>query len=220
MDAAPRVRIVIADRHPISRDGLRRLVETDPDLEVVAATSDLPRTETIIDDAGADLLLLELPGDGQEALEVLQRLAARTPAIRTVILTDAINSAAVVQAVALGVRGVIVKDSAAETLFKGIHSVIAGARWIDDAPVEDAVSALRSSTTSRQRRKTFGLTKTEVEIVRMVVEGHTNKEIGERLSIAENTVKSHLAHIFTKLGASNRVELALFAAHHRLLDAV
>ena len=71
------------------------------------------------------------------------------------------------------------------------------------------------------RRRAFGLTPRELEIVRMVVDAYTNKEIGgEKLAIGENTVKSHLTHIFNKVGASSRIELALFAAHHRLLDSV
>ena len=72
----------------------------------------------------------------------------------------------------------------------------------------------------RRRRRVFGLTPRELDIVRMVVGGFTNKQIGEKLAIGENTVKSHLTHIFNKVGASSRIELALFAEHHRLLDCV
>jgi DNA-binding CsgD family transcriptional regulator len=86
--------------------------------------------------------------------------------------------------------------------------------------VSDAVVSLRKLQTERRRSRTFGLTPREIEIARSVVAGYTNKEIARQSSISENTVKSHVLHIFTKLGASNRVELALFVAHHRVLDHV
>jgi DNA-binding NarL/FixJ family response regulator len=79
---------------------------------------------------------------------------------------------------------------------------------------------LRKLRNARRRTRALGLTEREIEIARAVVAGYTNKEIARRSSISENTVKSHLMHIFNKLGASNRVELAIFAAHHRVLDGV
>jgi DNA-binding NarL/FixJ family response regulator len=84
--------------------------------------------------------------------------------------------------------------------------------------VVDATAGLRKLEVELKRRRVFGLTPREQEIVRMVVGGLTNKEIAEQLAIGENTVKSHLTHIFNKVGASSRIELALFASHHRLLD--
>lgn len=215
-----RARVVIADPQPISRDGLRRLVETDPDLEVVGDTGDLVRADGLVEDRRADVLLLDFRGDGQAALDLLRRLAAKSSRVRSIILSDALNSSGVATAVELGVGGIVLKDSASDVLFHAIHTVSSGGCWIDSGPVTDAAAALRTRTTSRQRRKTFGLTTSELEIVRMVVAGLTNKQIAERLSIAENTVKSHLTHIFNKVGASTRVELALFAEHHRLLDTI
>jgi DNA-binding NarL/FixJ family response regulator len=105
-------------------------------------------------------------------------------------------------------------------LFDSIRSVMAGRFWLDREEASGAVPGLRKLEAERRRTKAFGLTRRELEILRAVVAGYTNKEIAERSSLSENTVKSHLTHIFNKSGASNRVELALFAAHHRLLDGV
>jgi DNA-binding NarL/FixJ family response regulator len=97
---------------------------------------------------------------------------------------------------------------------------MAGHFWLDREELSGAVPGLRRLEASRRRTKAFGLTRRELEILRAVVAGYTNKEIAEQSSLSENTIKSHLTHIFNKSGASNRVELALFAAHHRLLDGI
>jgi DNA-binding NarL/FixJ family response regulator len=135
-------------------------------------------------------------------------------------MTDCVDTPEVLHSLQLGARGVILKDSAPEVLFKSIHSVMAGEMWIGRERVSDTVESLRKLAAARRRSRAFGLTPREIEVARAVVAGYTNKEIAQRSSISENTVKSHLMHIFDKLGASNRVELALFATHHRLLDDV
>lgn len=212
------IRIVIADDRPISRDGLRWLIETQPGLLIVGETGNNSEASVLVRERQADVLLLDFPAAGQPALETLRQVGASGSSVRTIILAENINSPDVASALHLGARGVVVKDSAAEVLFKSIQSVIAGRYWIDSDEVSDAAASLRRLDVQRRHRRAFGLTPRELAIVRAVVAGDTNQEIGHNLSITENTVKSHLTHIFNKLGASNRVELALFAAHHRLLD--
>jgi DNA-binding NarL/FixJ family response regulator len=217
---APLVRIVVADGHPIFRDGLRRLLETDPGLLVVSEAGQRADTVTLVRESAPDILLLGLAMSGQVALDTLRELAASALLVRTIVLTDCVDTPDVLRALQLGARGVILKDSSPEVLFTCIHKVVAGDFWIGREPVSDAVISLRKLQAARRRSRTFGLTPREIEIARAVVAGYTNKEIARRSSISENTVKSHLLHIFNKLGASNRVELALFAAHHRVLDHV
>jgi DNA-binding NarL/FixJ family response regulator len=115
---------------------------------------------------------------------------------------------------------VVLTDSAPDVLVNCIRSVMTDQCWVGREPVSGALPSLKKLETDRRRAKAFGLTRRELEILREVVAGYTNKEIAQRADISENTVKSHLTHIFDKLGASNRVELALFAAHHRLLGGV
>ena len=141
-------------------------------------------------------------------------------AARIIVLTASVDTPDVARALQLGARGVVPKDAAADVLFTSIRSVAAGHYWIGGESVSKVASSLRELETARRRSKAFGLTRRELEIVRAVVAGYTNKEIAERFTISENTVKRHLTHIFNKLGASNRVELALFTAHHRLLDGI
>ena len=212
------IRVVIADHHPISRDGLRWLLTTEPGLLIVGETGDGSHASILVHEERADILVLDFPNPAGSALETLQQIAAKGTGVRTIVLADSIDNPDITSALQLGARGVVLKESTAEVLFKSIHSVMAGHYWIDTDRVPDAATSVRKLEERRRRRKAFGLTRRELDIVTAVVAGSTNKEIAETFSITENTVKCHLSRIFNKLGASNRIELALFAAHHGLLD--
>jgi DNA-binding NarL/FixJ family response regulator len=138
--------------------------------------------------------------------------------VRAIVLASSLCTPEITRALELGARGVMPKDSPPEILFKSIYTVMAGHLWIGLERAGEAVDSLRRLEAARRRTQAFGLTPRELEIVRAVVVGRTNKEIAQQSSISENTVKSHLQHIFNKLGASNRLELAVFASHHRFLD--
>lgn len=213
------IRIIIAGEHAIFRHGLRRLLEAEQFL-IVSETGDVSAAAGLVRKFEPDILLLGFATSGALAVDALRELAGSHPAVRTIILTDRVDTPEVLSALQLGVRGVVPKDSAPEVLFKSIMSVLAGHFWLGPQEFSEAVPGLRKIEAARRRSKAFGLTRRELDILRAVVAGYTNKEIAERSSISENTVKSHLTHIFNKSGASSRVELALFAAHHRLLDGV
>lgn len=211
------IRIVIAASRPIFRDGLRRLLETKPQFEIVGETGEGPEAVRLIHDAQPDVLLLDftLPA----ALDALHDIAATGSSARAILIADSLDAEALPRALQLSARGIVLKDAAAEVLFECILVVLGGDYWIASARASDEAAGLRRLEEERRRRRAFGLTPRELEIVRMVAAGSSNKEIAEKLSIGENTVKSHMTHIFNKLGASSRIELALFAAHHHLLDA-
>lgn len=218
---AESVRILIADRHPIFREGLRRLLETDSSLHIVAEARDNGAAAIgLARQLVPDLLLLGMSTSAAQAVETLRELGAAGILTKTIVVTSCVDSPEVMRALQLGARGVIPNDATPEALFNCIHSVGAGHFWMGHERVPEAVVGLRRLETARRRSRAFGLTRREIEIIRAVVAGETNKEIAQRSSISENTVKSHVAHIFDKLGASNRLELALFASHHRLLDGV
>lgn len=198
------------------RDGLRRLLQTEPCLRIVGETGPCFDAASVVRELRPDLLLVDF--SRQTTFETLQVLADSRDSVRTIILAEYVDDADLTKALELGARGVVLRDSAADVLFKSIHSVLAGHYWIVSDAVIDAQASVRKLEEELRRRRAFGLTTRELEIVRMVVGGSTNKQIAEQLAIGENTVKSHLTHIFNKVGASSRIELALFAAHHRLLD--
>jgi two-component system, NarL family, nitrate/nitrite response regulator NarL len=214
------VRLVIAGEHPIFRHGLRRLLEAERQFLIVSETGDGAAAVSLVKEFEPDILLLGFATSGRPAVETLRELAELPNPVRTIILTDRVDTPEVMSALQLGARGVVPKDSSPDVLFRSITSVMAGHFWLGPEQFSKAVPGLRKLEAARRRSKAFGLTRREIEILRAVVAGYTNKEIAERSSISENTVKSHLTHIFNKSGASSRVELALFAAHHRLLDGV
>jgi two-component system nitrate/nitrite response regulator NarL len=212
------VRIVVADEHPIFRDGLLRLLRNDERLRIVGETGEESAVATMVRDLCPDILLLGFSSSPRSPVKTLQEIAACGTPVRIILLTGSIDTPAVVTAVQLGAVGVISKESTADVLFKSIEGVMSGHCWVGDSPVSDVASGLRKLNVTRRRTKAFGLTRRELDIVRAVVNGHTNKQIARQFTISESTDKRHITHIFDKLGASNRVEVALFAAHHHVLN--
>jgi DNA-binding NarL/FixJ family response regulator len=220
MNAISVVKIVLAADLPIFRHGLRRLLELQPGLTIVAETGDIAQAPALVCEHQADLLLLDFRGTGRMAIETLEWLAAARSPARTILLADHLDRDHVEEAFTFGAGGVVLKDSEADVLFESIRAVMAGDRWIYTGRAVGSWASVRKHDAQRLQAKAFGLTRRELDILRLVVAGSTNKKIAKEFSISENTVKSHLTHLLNKLGASNRVELVMFATHHRLLEGV
>ncbi|HKC00402.1 MAG TPA: response regulator transcription factor [Terriglobales bacterium] len=216
------IRIVIADDHPIFRDGLRRLLESEGTMKVVGEACDGREAVKLATEIKPDILLLDLAmprHTGLDALRDLSTSGGAAGAVRIILLTAAAEKKQVVEALQLGARGVVLKDSATQLLLKSIHAVMAGEYWVGRDSVSNLVQYLRNlmqSTNEESKQKKFGLTPRELEIVSAVVAGYANREIAEYFKISEDTVKHHLSNIFDKLGVSTRLELALFAVNQGL----
>ena len=213
------IRVLIADDHPIFRQGLRTILEAEDGFVVVAEAADGNEAVRLARDFQPDVLLLDLAMPGVSGMEALAELAAAPTPVRTIMLTAAIEKAEIVKALQLGAAGVVLKSSSTDLLFKSIRSVMAGQHWIGRDAVSDLVQALRAqigTAPEKPARERFGLTRREIEITSSVVAGLSNREIAVKLSLSEDTVKHHLTNIFNKMGASNRLELALFALRHGL----
>jgi two-component system nitrate/nitrite response regulator NarL len=215
------IRFLIADDHPIFRDGLRSLLEAQEGFRVIGEAADGAEAVRLTKQLQPDILLLDVAMPRCSGLEALRDIARSSIPVRTIVLTAAIENAEIVEALQLGARAVVLKESATQVLIQSIQSVMSGQYWVGHESIAGLVQALqeiRTSVRKDKRRKTFGLTPRELEIVQMVVASSRNKDIAEKFSISEQTVKHHLTNIFNKLGLSTRLELALFAVNHSLVE--
>src|SRR5580698_371320 len=221
-----KIRIVVADDHPIFRDGLCKLLALEEDFEVVAQASDGRQVLDVLQQFQPDILLLDLKMPGLDGLATLQRLQAVKNKTRVIVLTASDDKNEFVQAMKLGTSGIVLKQTATELLIKSIRKVHAGEIWLDShttaavirqfvANDEPPMPQQPPSASVRERERS-PLSQREREIVALVAQGFKNKEMAEKMFISEQTVKNHLHNIFDKLGVSDRLELALYAIHNNL----
>jgi two-component system, NarL family, nitrate/nitrite response regulator NarL len=215
------VRILIADDHPIFRSALRALLESEPDFVVIGESSDGGEALSAAIDLKPDVLLLDLNMPRVNGLQALKEIATSGIPVRTIVLAADIEKPQILEALLLGAKGFLTKDTATILFYKAIRTVMRGQYWVGRDSVNEIIDTLREialSVRSQRRSDNFGLTPRELEIVRALGGGETNKEIGRRLSISEQTVKHHLTNIFNKVGVSQRLELALFALSQNLVE--
>jgi len=217
------IRVLIADDHPIVRDGLAKLLSLEEDVIVVGEASDGCEVLDKVQELDPDVLLLDLrmPNlDGLSALQALQQTNKRT---RVIVLTASEDKNEFVQAMKLGCSGIVLKQTAPELIVKSIRKVNSGEIWLDShttAAVMRQFSTNLDGSSSQggngKGRERSPLSTREREIVALVAQGYKNKEMAEKMFISEQTVKNHLHNIFDKLGVSDRLELALYAIHKGL----
>ncbi len=206
------IRLVLADDHPIVLDGLEQLFRLERDFLVVARCRDGEETLRALRSYRPDILVLDIrmpplrrsPG----AADASQEESLPT---RVVLLTAALEEEQLVEALQLGVGGVVLKEMAPRLLVDAVREVHAGGRWLDKGSANRALGRACSGATAESREAAPSLTPRELEIVRMVARGLRNRAIAEQLFISEGTVKIHLHNIYQKLEVNGRLELAVYA---------
>jgi two-component system nitrate/nitrite response regulator NarL len=201
------------------RVGLRTVLESQKDFHVVGEAADGAEALKLVHHLKPDILLLDLAMPNVSGLEALHQLTVSTSTCRSILVAGVIEQEETLLAIQLGARGVVLKDMPAEFWITCIRCVMSNQFWIGRDGVADlvqAVRALESKFKDPKDIKRFGLTPRQHQLVAAILSGYSNKDIAQEFSISEETVKRHLSNIFDKLGVSNRLELALFAIHHRL----
>jgi DNA-binding NarL/FixJ family response regulator len=214
-----KLRLVLIDDHTLFREGLRTILGTEDDLEVVADAESAEDVVELVWQTRPDLVLLDIrmpQGNGLDAVPAILRIHSGT---RVLVLTACDEKEEHLRAFRLGASGVILKDSARHTLVQAIRTVCTGQRWVDPrmaAMLSGDLSDADASSDPTALRQDNGLTERELEIVRLVASGFKNKEVSEKLRISERTVKTHLTNVFQKLGVRDRVGLVMFALRNGL----
>jgi two-component system, NarL family, nitrate/nitrite response regulator NarL len=220
--ASRAISIVIADDHALFRAGLRTLLESEPDLQVVGEAANGNDAVGIVHALNPDVVLLDLSIPGRTGLDVLRTLSrVAMPAPRAIVLAAAIDDELALEALRLGAQGILPKDSSPPLLFKSVRAVANGECWLGRGHVANLVRHVQvrnDAARDQPRRPAFGLTPRERQVVSAIADGATNRDIAQRYSVSADTVKHHLTNIFDKCGVSTRLELALFAVHHGLVD--
>jgi DNA-binding NarL/FixJ family response regulator len=216
-----RIRVVLADDHPIVRDGLRKLLGLEDDIEVVGEASDGQELLQLVKLVNPDVVILDLRMPNMDGLAALGAFQDLSPRPRVIILTASEDKNEFVQAMKLGCSGIVLKQTAPELIVKSIRKVNAGEIWLDSHTTAAVMrqfagpAELLGIEPSRSRERS-PLSQREREIVGLVAQGYKNREMAEKMYISEQTVKNHLHNIFDKLGVSDRLELALYAIHKGL----
>jgi DNA-binding NarL/FixJ family response regulator len=212
------IKVIIADDHSLVRQGLRRYLEMAGDIDVVGEASNGFEVLKLMENgAGApDVALLDIRMPEMDGLEAARRIRQQHPDVGVIMLTAYDDRQFVVEAVRAGARGYVLKARDAEHLIQTVRLVAGGNMVIDPQLV---VALAEELTDAKERdRKAETLTAREVEVLQLLAFGHTNKDIAEQLYISPDTVKTHLEHIFEKLGTSDRTAAVAEALRRRLIE--
>lgn len=212
-----KVSILLADDHVIVRQGLKALLEAEPDMTVVGETGEGVETLRMVEVLNPDILVLDLAMPGLGGLEVARELCRRSSKTRVIILTVEENESFVVEALKRGVSAFVLKQSGFADVIRAIREAMAGRRFLSspfsDMAIRDYVDHIKSSPFDILNT----LTPRERQVIQLAAEGYTNSGIAKRLSISQRTVETHRANAMHKLGLHNHVELVMYAVNKGII---
>lgn len=217
------IKTLIVDNRPLVRERLRSMLVTADDIEVVGEASDGTQAVRWAAQQGVDVVLLDLHLPGRDGIEAIRRIKARRPAATVVMLTEHSDDASVIDAVLAGASGYLLKDASRDLVIYTVRAARGGGTLIKTSVLQEAISGLvRANGRRRLSPAPNGcgceeLTRRELEVLELVAEGFTNKEIGRTLFTAGDTAKKHVQSIIGKLGASDRTHAVMLAARAGLI---
>ena len=211
------IKTIIVDDHPVVRFGVKQMLSSSEDIEVVAEMDDVDNLLQVLKETGADIVLLDLELEHTTGVDALRLIRENAPGTKVIIYTSHDEEDRIVQAAELGVDGYLLKGCGQTELVNAIHSVSAGGIALEATVAGKLMNHMnqRSSTADAQ---TVQFSKREAQVLELLSSGKTNRDIGETLFISESTVKFHVHAILNKLDASNRTEAVSIAAQLGLIE--
>lgn len=211
------IRILIADDHAVVRSGLRSVLRTDPDLEVIGEAGDGAEVEELTERLQPDLVMLDVTMPPDNGLEIAKRLKEKHPDLKVLFLTIHEDESLLHKALRVGAVGYVIKRAEEAEILQAIHAVDQGDIYVHPAMTR---ALLHQTVTTQHRRgePVEPLTPRELNVLRLLSKGNTNRETAEVLGLSIRTVENHRANLMGKLDLSSRVELVSYAEQHKLLD--
>ena len=210
------IKVILADDHSIVRAGLRRIVEESGEMHVVAEAADGREAIQLVNKTVPDVAVIDISMPGLDGLEVIAQLRALHPQLPILVLTMHEEGQYVVRAIQAGAMGYLTKQSAPEQLVKAIRKIHDGQRYITDEAAE--LLALRVAKGSNGKSPLDSLSMRELQVLRRLAMGHTNREIANAYHISIKTVDTYRARLLKKLGLRNNAELSRFAIQNQLIE--
>jgi len=210
------IKVLLADDHSIVRAGLSRIVEESGDMEVIAEAADGRETIRLVRETSPDVAVIDISMPGLDGLEVVSQLHGQCPDLPILILTMHEEGQYVVRAIQAGAMGYMTKQSAPEQLLKAIRKIFEGSRYLTDEAAE--ALALRVARGSGEQSPLDSLSMRELQVLRRLAMGHTNREIASAYSISIKTVDTYRSRLLKKLNLRNNAELSRFAMQNRLIE--
>ncbi len=207
------IRILIADDHPVVRDGLSAILSTQPDFLVVAGAPDGEQALRLALEVQPDVMLLDLEMPGMDGVEVMRRVRQANPDIQAIVFTAFDTDERILSAVKAGAMGYLLKGAPREEIFRAVRIVSQGGSLLQPLVVSRLLQQAAGTSPPAPE-----LTRREAEVLDLLAQGKTNKEIAHRLVVSERTVKFHVSSLLKKLGAGNRTEVVSLAAQSGLIE--
>ena len=207
------IRILIADDHDVVRDGLKLILETEDDFQVIGEVGDGAKAVQLTEELQPDVILMDLRMPGMDGLQAIEKIHAKWPKIAVVILTTYNEDDLMMRGLRAGARGYLLKDTNRQTLFNSLRAAARGEALF----LPDVIARVLSQSSAAKRNEPSILTERELEVLRAASRGERSKEIAIHLGITERTVKAHLDSVYNKLGVDSRAAAVAIAIERGLL---
>lgn len=213
------IRVLIADDHKMFRQGLRMLFDIEPDIDIVGEAQQGLEVPELARTLRPDVVLMDINMPGIDGIEASRRILQENPDCSIIILTMFREDEHVFDAIKAGARGYVLKDADSVEVIDAIRKVAAGGTILDPAMAGKVFSQFKLMATANEKTKTNrdGLTDRELEILTLISQGASNREIGEKLYLSEKTIKNYITSIFQKLHMNDRTQAAVYALQHGLI---